>query len=31
MFTLPKTATEWIVTLACMLIVLTFIKVYLFP
>ncbi|MGF6189939.1 hypothetical protein ABIE12_001256 [Serratia sp. 509] len=31
MFNLPKTTTEWIVTLTCMLIVLAFIKVYLFP
>ncbi|CAI0988308.1 Uncharacterised protein [Serratia fonticola] len=30
MFTLPKTTTEWIVTLMCVLIVLAFIKVYLF-
>lgn len=31
MFNLPKTTTEWVVTLACVLIVLAFIKAYLFP
>lgn len=31
MFSLPKTTTEWTVSLACVLIVLAFIKLYLFP
>lgn len=31
MFNLPKNTAEWAVTLACLLIVLAFIKLYLFP
>ncbi len=31
MFSLPKTTTEWVVTVLCLLIVAAFIRVYLFP